>query len=186
MMCLTQPESGWYHRRVLALQLMFSCFTQSPLQLVLRVPIPLRCWQRVRVLTHVNRAQIRRQGAALPGKKHRDTKAWKPAALHSKLNEVRGWGLAVAALGFAQEGATLQFVYFCGEDEIAFGEAVDLMRPSGDYGFAPAEENVWMMALGFGDFADFINEGECLNKIRELECARDVVAIDNLPLRDLF
>ena len=82
--------------------------------------------------------------------------------------------------------STLQFIDFGGEDEIAFGEAVDLVGPRGDYGFAPAEQNVWMMALRFGDFAHFNHKGERLNKIRELECARNVVAVNHFPLRDLL
>jgi hypothetical protein len=42
-----------------------------------------------------------------------------------------------------------------------------------------------MMALLFGDSADFIDEGEGLRKIRKLEGAGEVMAVHHGPLRHL-
>jgi hypothetical protein len=46
------------------------------------------------------------------------------------------------------------------EDEIAFSEAVDLVRPGGDLRLAPAQQNIRVMALRFRYLAYFIHESE--------------------------
>src|SRR5580658_216704 len=79
-----------------------------------------------------------------------------------------------------------QLVDFGGKDEIAFGEAVDLVGPGGDFRFAPREQNIGMMSLLFGDGAHFVHERERLLEIGEREGARDVVPVDYLPLRHLL
>ena len=72
-------------------------------------------------------------------------------------------------------------VDFGGHDEVAFGEAVDLVGPESDLGFAPGEEDVGVMALLFGEGSDQIYEGEGLGEVREFERAMDMVVVGDRP-----
>ena len=76
-----------------------------------------------------------------------------------------------------------QTVDFGGHDEVTFGEAVDLVRPQGDFGFAPDQQDVGMVALLFGERADFIDEIERLLEVGKLELAVKVMLVGNIPLR---
>jgi len=75
-------------------------------------------------------------------------------------------------------------VNLCSHNEIALGEAVDLVRPHRDLGFAPGQQNIRMMPLLFGERSHSIHEIKCLFEVRELEQASDVMLIDHAPLRD--
>ena len=79
-----------------------------------------------------------------------------------------------------------QSVNLCGHDEVALGEAVDLVRPKRDFGFAPGEQNVGMMPLLFGQSAQAIHEIERLLEIGKGERASDVVLVDHAPVGDDF
>ena len=59
------------------------------------------------------------------------------------------------------------------------------MRPERNFGLAPAEQNVGMMALLFGERADLVDERQRPPEVRELVSAHDVVLADHLPLRRL-
>jgi hypothetical protein len=65
----------------------------------------------------------------------------------------------------AWKALRLQGVDFRGEDEIALGQAVDFMRPSGDFRLAPRKENVGMVALRLGEISDLVHESERLLEI---------------------
>src|SRR5882762_4292485 len=84
----------------------------------------------------------------------------------------------------------LQLVNFRGEDEVAFGQTVDLVRPGGDLCLPPSQKNVGVMSLLFGDLAHLIHKLKRLAKIRESKCPGDVMRIQHLPmwqlLRELF
>jgi len=67
------------------------------------------------------------------------------------------------------------------EDEIAFSEAVDLVRPGGDLRLAPAQQNIWVMALRFRYLAYFIHESERAFEIGKRKHLRNVVFVDDLP-----
>src|SRR5437870_170759 len=67
------------------------------------------------------------------------------------------------------------------EDEVAFGEAVDLVGPNRDFDPAPGQVNVRMMTLLFGEFADLVGKGERLKKIFEREFLLQMMPVDDLP-----
>ena len=87
---------------------------------------------------------------------------------------------------FAARGPLSDFVDFRSEDEIAFGQAIDFVGPRGDFRFSPGQQNIRMMALLFGDRADFIDESEGLREIRKLEGAGEVMTVHHAPLRHLI
>jgi hypothetical protein len=80
----------------------------------------------------------------------------------------------------------LQSVYFRGEDEIAFGEPVNFVRPRFHFRFSPGQKYIRVMPLLLRNLAYFIHESEGLAKVRKLKLAHDVMPFDNLPLRRLF
>src|SRR5262245_57332858 len=71
-----------------------------------------------------------------------------------------------------------------GENEVAFGEAVDLLRPDGHAGFAPAEKDLRMVALLLGNRADGVDETQRTGEIGELERFLDVMILDDRPAVD--
>src|ERR1700675_1677629 len=79
-----------------------------------------------------------------------------------------------------------QFVDFCCEDEIAFGEPVDLVRVRCHFGFPPREQDVRMMSLLFGNRPRFVDKREGLLEIGKPECAGDMVRVHHLPVRNLL
>jgi hypothetical protein len=58
------------------------------------------------------------------------------------------------------------------------------VRPRGDFGLAPTEKNIGMMALFLCDRAHFVYERERLAKVGKRKRTHDVVPIDDFPLRD--
>ena len=91
----------------------------------------------------------------------------------------RGFPLNVELLG-------IKLVNLGGHDEITLAEAVDLVRPQRDLSFAPGEQNVGMMALLLRDRTYAIDEVERLLEIGKLECAGDVVLVDDVPVGELM
>src|SRR5262249_582173 len=79
-----------------------------------------------------------------------------------------------------------QLLYLSRHNEIALGEAVDLVGPEGNVYFAPGEQNVGMMALFLGQLADAIDKGQCLLEVGKLELPDNMVLVHNLPIRDLL
>jgi hypothetical protein len=77
--------------------------------------------------------------------------------------------------------AGLKLVELRCKDEIAFSEAVDLVRPGGDLRLAPAQQNIRVMALRFRYLAYFIHESERSFEIGKRKRLRNVVFVDNLP-----
>ena len=61
----------------------------------------------------------------------------------------------------------LELVYFGGEDEVALGQAVDLVRPEGELDLAPGQVNIGMMVLLPGQFAHLVCEIKRLAEILE-------------------
>src|ERR1700724_4326030 len=77
--------------------------------------------------------------------------------------------------------AGLKLVELRCKDEIAFSEAVDLVRPGGDLRLAPAQQNIRVMALRLRYLAHFIYESERGLEIGKRKRLRNVVFVDNLP-----
>src|ERR1700683_242145 len=73
-----------------------------------------------------------------------------------------------------------------GHDEIALGEAIDLVRPERDFRFAPGQQNIRMVPLLLGQRTHTIHEIERLLKVGKWEGASDVVLVDHAPLRNDF
>jgi hypothetical protein len=64
-----------------------------------------------------------------------------------------------------------------GQDEIAFRETVDLVRPHRNFDFSPGEEDVWMVALLLRKFTHAVYELEGFAKVGKLKGLRDVVLL---------
>ena len=77
--------------------------------------------------------------------------------------------------------AGLKLIELRCENEIAFSEAVDLVRPGGDLRLAPAQQNIRVMALRFRYLGYFIYENERGLEIGKRKRLRNVVFVDDLP-----
>jgi hypothetical protein len=71
------------------------------------------------------------------------------------------------------------------ENEIAFGEPIDLVRPDRDPDLAPRERDIRVMALVFGKLSDLIHEAQGRLEIRESQLPFQMVVINDLPLGNL-
>jgi hypothetical protein len=93
-------------------------------------------------------------------------------------------------LTFARSGSVarlgIELINLCGHDEVAFRQAVDLVRPECDFGLAPGEKDVRMMTLIFGHFADAVHEIQRLLEIGKLEGSCEVMFVDDFPVRQLM
>jgi hypothetical protein len=78
-------------------------------------------------------------------------------------------------------GPSLELVNSGGEDEIIFGEAVDLVRVKGDFYLAPGEEDIGVMALLLGDGAYLISEFQSRFEVGERERPSDVMFAHGFP-----
>ena len=74
-----------------------------------------------------------------------------------------------------------KLVDFGGEDEVAFSQSVDFMSPDGDLDFAPAEADVRMMSLFFGELTDLIYKLQRFTKIREAVVLFEMMLVDDFP-----
>ena len=77
-----------------------------------------------------------------------------------------------------------QPVDLSGHDEIALGEAVDLVRPQSHLGLSPGQQNIGRVSLFFRQRSDAVHKLERLFEIRKSEGAGDVVLPSHLPLGD--
>ena len=77
---------------------------------------------------------------------------------------------------------SIQAVNLRSHDEVAFGQAVDLVRPERDFHAAPGEINVRMMTLFFREFADLVGEVEGFAKVFEGKVFLEVMAVDDFPM----
>ncbi len=81
----------------------------------------------------------------------------------------------------------LKLINFRGEDEIAFGQAVDLVGPNLDFNFSPGEKNVGVVALLLRQLTDAVHKIECLAKVGKFESFREMVLVrDGPPLHLLL
>ena len=78
-------------------------------------------------------------------------------------------------------GPSLELVNSGGEDEIIFGEAVDLVRVKGDFYLSPGEEDIGVMALLLGDGAYLISEFQSRFEVGERERPSDVMFAHGFP-----
>ncbi len=67
---------------------------------------------------------------------------------------------AVLRLRFCFAKLSKRGIDFSGEDEITFGQAMNLVRPDFHLHLAPSEVEVRVVALLFGDFPDSVDAGE--------------------------
>src|SRR6266851_2425966 len=80
-----------------------------------------------------------------------------------------------AELGF------VKLVDLCGQDEIAFGQTIDLVRPGRDLDFPPGKEDVWVVPLLLCKLAYAVYELQGFAKVGKLEGLRDVVLLNYIP-----
>src|SRR5882724_3345049 len=76
---------------------------------------------------------------------------------------------------------SIRFVGLGSKDKIAFGQAVNFVRPDFQLHFAVTEENVGMMPLFLSDFADAIGEFERFSEIGKLELLFQMLSVNDLP-----
>jgi len=60
------------------------------------------------------------------------------------------------------------------------------MGPQSDFGFAPDQQDVGMVALGFRELPNPVHERERLFEVGKLELPDNVVLVYHLPFRHLF
>ena len=73
-----------------------------------------------------------------------------------------------------------------GQDEIAFRQTVDLVRPGRDFDLSPGERDIWVMPLLLSKLTYSIYKPEGSAKIGKLEGLRDVMFFDDVPPIDLL
>src|SRR5437867_362439 len=91
--------------------------------------------------------------------------------------------LEVILIGCAMNSlcAIRQLIDLRSQDEIAFAQAVDFVRPDRDLHSAPGKTDVRMMTLLFRQLADSVGEGECVAKIFERKVFFQMMLVDDLP-----
>ena len=62
-------------------------------------------------------------------------------------------------------------------DDIILVQSFDFLGAQGDSHVTPAEADVGVMAFGLGEFADFLNKGECFPEIAKSKGPHDAVGI---------
>jgi len=60
------------------------------------------------------------------------------------------------------------------------------MCPEGDFDFAPGQQDIGMVSLRLSNVANPIDKFQSLLEIGECKRARDVVLVDDLPMRPLW
>ena len=96
----------------------------------------------------------------------------------------RGRGAAFRSLVSWCVGGKLglsELVDFCGQDEIALRQAVDLVRPGRDSDSSPGQRDVWVVTLLLREFAYAVYEFQSFPKVGKREGLRDVVFFDDVP-----
>ena len=81
-------------------------------------------------------------------------------------------------------GSKCQCVDLCGQDEVALGQAVDLVCPDPDADLPPAQRDVGVVRFGFGDLPDAVDKRQCGREVGELELPAQVTLVDDLPAVD--
>ncbi len=77
-------------------------------------------------------------------------------------------------------------VDFGRHDEIALGQAVDLVRVNRHFRFAPGQQNVGVVALLLRDCAGTVHKGERFLKIGEFKRLVQMMLSDYLPIGQLI
>src|SRR5258706_15737772 len=83
------------------------------------------------------------------------------------------------------EDGRLVLVDLRGEDEVALGQAVDLVRPDRHAHLSIRQIDVGVMPLLFGNSTDLVREGQGTLEILERERLLDVVIVDDRPAVNL-
>ena len=79
-----------------------------------------------------------------------------------------------------------ELVDLCGQDEVALRQAIDFVRPDGDFHSSPSQEDVRMVALLFGESANLVDEFESFAEVRKLQGFCKVVSFHHLPSMHLL
>jgi hypothetical protein len=139
------------------------------------------------VLTAKNSAVMTKEydhcGTALPQRAEANLISF--AIREHNVGEIATESHGAEKLSSSEAGRARDLVDLCGENEIAFCEAVDLVRPDRHCNLAPAQENVGMMALLFGDGADGLHEFQSADEIGKVKAFLDVMLFNHFPARQL-
>ena len=71
------------------------------------------------------------------------------------------------------------------ENEIAFRQPIDLVRPDFYLNLSPTEEDIGMVSLLFGDVSDFVDEIEGSPEVGEFEVSLNMVIVNDGPIFQL-
>ena len=79
----------------------------------------------------------------------------------------------------------LEAIDLRGENKVAFGEPVNLVRPDRDPDLSPGQRDIRMMPLIFSKISDLIHKAQCRLEIRKGQLPLEMVVVNNLPVRNL-
>ncbi|SIT56894.1 conserved hypothetical protein [Mesorhizobium prunaredense] len=98
-----------------------------------------------------------------------------------------GNGFAVSPLAVEGPARAIEHpVDLARHDEIVLVQSFDLLGAQGNRHITPAEADVGVMALGFGELTDLLNKGERVPEIAASKAPLDAVGIvTQLPIRSL-
>jgi len=82
-------------------------------------------------------------------------------------------------------GTPVERVVFRGEDEVAVGEAVDLVGPDLDAGVTPADGDLGVVSFLFDDSTGLVRESESTDEVVETVVPTEVMALDRDPSVEL-
>ncbi len=83
------------------------------------------------------------------------------------------------------ELSTMQAINLGRHNEIALGQAIDLVRPQRDLRLAPRQQNIRMMTLFLGQIPYSVHKLQSLFEIRKTKLAMNVMFLFNRPLGSL-
>src|SRR5580704_19340172 len=85
-------------------------------------------------------------------------------------------------LGLCASGGLRQLIDLRRQNEIRLSQSIHRVRPGRDLNIAPSQQNVGMMSLLLGDFADSIHESKSRFEVGKLEGAHEMMFVNDLPL----
>ena len=108
-------------------------------------------------------------------------RAFSLQAVGLPLNEGHGRAHWVPTFARGVELRLAEPVDLCGQDEIAFRQTVDFVRPARDRDFSPGQRDIWVVTLLLREFAYAVYEFQSFAKVGKREGLRDVVFFDDVP-----
>ena len=80
----------------------------------------------------------------------------------------------------------MNLVDLCSQDEIAFCQTIDFVRPDGDLDSSPSQKDIGMVTLLFREIPNLADKFESPAKIGKLQSFCNVVLLDHIPSVNLL